>query len=296
MNITKIKAFFYVLIAYIVALLISIVIGFIFKFLHPLLMILIADIAGTIVIFTISTIVKNTSFYDPYWNVIPLIIAFYYLIFPQSVNAYSLRSIIVFTLVLIWSVRLTFNWVRRWNGLKDEDWRYANYRKKMGRNFWFINFTGLQLMPTFLVYLGSIALYPTIFIRAKQFGLFDIVGLVITATAIFVESLADQQLYKFLRNRENPQKVLTSGLWSYSRYPNYFGEILFWWGLYFLALAADLSFYWAIIGPISITILFNIVSIPLMEKRHLERKPNYLTYKEHTSRLILWFPKKKVIT
>ena len=124
MNIIKVKALLFVLISYFGASLMAIAIGFTVRFLHPLLMILIADVAATIVIFTISTIIKNTSLYDPYWNIAPLIIALYYLISPQSGNVRNWRSIIVFTLVLVWSVRLTFNWVRRWNGLKDEDWRY----------------------------------------------------------------------------------------------------------------------------------------------------------------------------
>jgi steroid 5-alpha reductase family enzyme len=293
MNSIKVKALLFVLISYFVASLMAIAIGFTVRFLHPLLMILIADITATIVIFTISTIIKNTSLYDPYWNIAPLIIAFYYLISPQSGNVLNWRSIIIFTLVLVWSVRLTFNWVRRWDGLKDEDWRYANYRKKMGKNFWFINFTGLQFMPTIIVYLGSVSLYATVFIRTEPLGFIDFLAIFITVTAIIIEALADQQLFKHLRNRTDPQKILTKGLWNYSRYPNYFGEILFWWGLYIFTLSADISYYWAIIGPISMTILFNVISIPLMEKRHLERKPNYPIYKERTSRLIFWFPKKK---
>jgi steroid 5-alpha reductase family enzyme len=186
--------------------------------------------------------------------------------------------------------------VRRWDGLKDEDWRYSYYREKMGKNFWIINFVGLQFMPTIVVYLGSLSLFPTILVRSGPFGFIDIIAVVITAAAILIEALADQQLFNFLKNRKDSEEILTSGLWKYSRYPNYLGEIMFWWGLYIFVLAANLSYFWAVIGPISITILFNFVSIPLMEKRHLKRKPNYLSYKKQTSKLIPWIPKKNPIT
>ncbi len=237
---------------------------------------------------------KNTSFYDPYWSVAPLIITLYYLIFPSASNYGNIRSIITSILILIWSIRLTFNWLRQWQGLRHEDWRYDSYRQNMGRKFWIINLLGLQLMPTILVYLGSISLYPIISLSGELFGYIDILALIITVIAILFETIADQQLYIFIKNRENTQEIITKGLWAYSRHPNYFGEILFWWGLYLFALAANVSFFWAIIGPISITILFNTVSIPLMEKRNILRKPEYLNYKKRVSRLIPQIPKKKI--
>jgi steroid 5-alpha reductase family enzyme len=255
-------------------------------------MIFFADLAATIIIYIISSLFKNTSFYDPYWSVAPLVITLFYLVFPQASNYGSLRSIIVSILIFIWSVRLTYNWLRQWQGLKHEDWRYVSYRNKMGRSFWLINLVGLQLMPTILVYLGSISLYPILYLRTVNFWYLDILAIFITVIAIVIETIADQQLNRFTQNRESNQEYIKTGLWRYSRHPNYFGEILFWWGLYIFAIATNISFYWAIIGPISITILFNVVSIPLMEKRNLERKQNYHIYKEKVSRLIPWFPKK----
>lgn len=282
-------AYIVLILSYITAISIAILVGIFFSFLHPLLMILLADLAATIVIFVISTIVKNTSLYDPYWNTAPLIIALYYLLFPQVVNGNIVRVIVVIVLVLVYSIRLTHNWAKQWRGLGHEDWRYTNYRVKMGKKFWIINFFGLQLMPTIMVYMGSISLYPVLSLRTEPFGLLDIFAIIITATAITLEALADQQLYKFRRNRENSQEFITTGLWKYSRHPNYLGEVMFWWGLYIFTLAANVLYFWAIIGPIAMTILFYVVSIPLMEKRNLERKPDYAEYKKTTSKLIPWF-------
>ncbi|MHA2007856.1 MAG: DUF1295 domain-containing protein [Promethearchaeota archaeon] len=277
--------------SYSTALIIAILVGSILSFLHPLVIVLLADLVGTIIIFLISTILKNTSLYDPYWNTVPLLISLYYLLFPQFNIVDNIRYIIVFSLVFIYSVRLTYNWLREWRGLKDEDWRYQLYREKMGKNFWLINLVGLQLMPTIMVYLGSIALYPTISLRTNKIGFIDILAVIITGGGIFLETLADQQSYKFRVKRENAKQIITTGLWHYSRHPNYLGEILFWWGLYLFAIAADFSFYWAIIGPICITILFYVISIPMMENRNLERKPEYKKYREQTSKLIPWFQK-----
>ncbi|NVM43380.1 MAG: DUF1295 domain-containing protein [Candidatus Lokiarchaeota archaeon] len=215
------------------------------------------------------------------------------MLFPQLINRNIVDVIVVFVLVSIYSVRLIHNWVKQWRGLGHEDWRYTNYRLKMGNKFWVINLTGLQLMPTIMVYLGSISLYPVLSLRTSSLGLLDIIAIIVTATAITLEALADQQSYKFRRNRENSQEFITTGLWKFSRHPNYLGEVMFWWGLYIFSLAANILYFWAIIGPIAMTILFYVVSIPPMEKRNLERKPDYPEYKKNTSKLILWFPKKR---
>lgn len=287
------KGYIYCLFSYAIAFFVAVLVGVIFRFLHPLIMIFLADLAATLVIFAISSILKNTSFYDPYWSVAPLIITLYYLIFPSVSNYGNTRSIIVSILIFIWSIRLTFNWLRQWQGLRHEDWRYMNYRQKMGRKFWMINLIGLQLMPTILVYLGSVSLYPILSLSGELFGFIDIIAIIVTVMAILFETIADQQLYVFMKTRENTQVTIVEGLWAYSRHPNYFGEILFWWGIYLFAIAANISFYWAIIGPILITILFNTISIPLMERRNSLRKPDYQDYKKRVSRLIPWFPKKK---
>ena len=84
---------------------------------------------------------------------------------------------------------------------------------------------------------------------------------------------------------------MTRGLWAYSRHPNYFGEIMFWWGIFFFGLAADFHYWWTIIGPVSVTLLFTVISIPLMEKRNLERRPDYAKVRESIPVLIPWFPK-----
>ncbi|MEJ2277460.1 MAG: DUF1295 domain-containing protein [Candidatus Lokiarchaeota archaeon] len=254
-----------------------------------IIFVFLADIIGTFVIFIFSTIFKNASLYDPYWSVIPMIITIFYAFNSDNI---SLISIIVTILILIWSIRLTFNWVQQWKGLSHEDWRYKDLRTENGNKFWIVNLVGIQLMPTILVYLGSLSIYTVFYMSNQNLTILDVIAFIITLSAILIETLADQQLRSFIKHRNSQEKIIKSGLWKYSRHPNYFGEILFWWGLYVFSLSTSFQFWWFIIGPLSITLLFLLVSIPLMEKKNMRTKPSYKEYKEEVSKLIPWFKKK----
>ncbi|MFO7614295.1 MAG: DUF1295 domain-containing protein, partial [Bacteroidales bacterium] len=89
----------------------------------------------------------------------------------------------------------------------------------------------------------------------------------------------------FRKNPAHKGKSITRGLWRYSRHPNYSGEILTWWGLFLFAMATGPSAWWTIIGPVSITLMFIFASIPMIERRHMERRTDYLDYKLSTSML-----------
>ena len=260
---------------------------------HPLLATLIADVAATLVIYIISTIFKNTSLYDPYWSVIPIIIIFYWIISIAPVIGFKSYHIWIMVIVGVWGVRLTYNWVRGWKGLHHEDWRYANYRKNYPKLFWFINLTGLQLMPTLVVYAGCLSLYPAIISPTLEtMNIFFWLGLMICIGAIILEAVADEQLNIF-NDKKREGELLTKGLWATSRHPNYLGEVGFWWGLYFFSLAADFSYWWTIVGPIVVTLLFVAISIPMIEKKMLKKYPTYKIYKKKVSMLIPWFKIKK---
>src|SRR5215510_7429987 len=111
-----------------------------------------ADAAATVVVFGFSVLFDNSSVYDPYWSVAPMVIA-------PSLSCASasavppLRKVLVLVLVLAWGARLTYNWGRNWRGFSHEDWRYVEYRKP-GRPYWLVSFLGFHLLPTIWVYLG----------------------------------------------------------------------------------------------------------------------------------------------
>ena len=150
---------------------------------------------------------------------------------------------------------------------------------------------GFHLFPTIIVFLGCLSLYSALHAGTSPFGILDILAIVVTVSAIWIEAMADRELKTFVLNRKSDEEHITTGLWAYSRHPNYFGEVLFWWGLCIFALAADLAYWWTIVGPICITMLFVFVSVPMMDKHVLVKKPAYAKIMENVSAIVPWFSK-----
>jgi steroid 5-alpha reductase family enzyme len=186
---------------------------------------------------------------------------------------------------------LTWNWAHQWQGIKHEDWRYRDLREKNPLWFWLIELVGIDVMPTVIVFLACLPLYPVLVAGTGHFCVLDMIACIITAGAIAIETIADRQLWQFTRQKTRSGEIMTKGLWAYSRHPNYFGEITFWWGIYLFGLAANAAYWWTIIGPASVTLLFTTVSIPLMEKRNLAGRPGYAAIIKQIPTLIPWFPK-----
>ncbi len=293
----RLKSFIICLITYIVAFGLSFLMGYLLKDSHPLIVVLIADVVGTVVVFIFSFIFRNSSLYDPYWSVAPIPIAVYWFIvsYMQS-EVVSIRQILVLSLIAIWAVRLTFNWIKQWEGLNDEDWRYVRIKHKTGKAYWLVSFLGIHMFPTVLVYLGCLSVYVALLSNGRAFNVFDVLGLIVTGVAILIEAVSDFQLQSFVKKQKTgsgQKKVMSYGLWKYSRHPNYFGEILFWIGLFFFALASSPAHWWAIFGPVSMVLLFTMISIPMMEKHVLKKRSHYKDYINKTSPLIPWIVKKK---
>ena len=271
--------------AYMLALGVAIATGYTFRHLHPIPMLLTADIAATLVVYLFGRIFSNTSFYDAYWSVAPMAVALYW-VFTASPGALVLRQIAVITLIFAWGLRLTWNWARQWQGLKHEDWRYRELRTKTGKWFWLVDMVGIELMPTLVVFLACLSLYPALAVGGHNFGMLDLAAVILTGGAILIEATADEQLRRFSRQTTGSVGVMCRGIWAYSRHPNYLGEVLFWWGLFLFALASDAGYWWTVIGPIAITLLFTLISIPLMEKRNLARRPAYGGYMRNVPALL----------
>jgi len=273
----------------VVYLLALLVVWFIFPMLtisNTMLKILFSDIAATIVIFFFSVVFKNSSVYDPYWSIAPPVIVIYLItVFPQGDH---IRQLIISALVFFWGFRLTYNWLRGWQGFSHQDWRYTKIAVEMGKWYWPVSFLGIHLMPTIFVFLGCLPLWYALSSTAP-FGIFDILAAFITLSAILTEWTADEQLRLFRKN--NPeQSFIRSGIWKFSRHPNYLGEISFWGGLFVFVLSStgisSFTGYWTIVGLISMIVLFNFISIPLMEKRNTTRKPGYAEYMKQVPALL----------
>jgi len=253
------------------------------------LTILYLDIIATVIVFIFSVLFKNSSIYDPYWSVAPPVIATYLVFLNPEGN--SVRQWILLILIFFWGIRLTLNWARGWKGLIHQDWRYTDISIKTGLMYWPVSFLGIHLMPTIFVFLGCLPLWYAL-TAANNIQFLDFLALTITLGAIIIEWMADQQLWIF-RKKAISGQIMNTGLWSVMRHPNYFGEITFWGGMFLFGIAASgVVAAWTGIGFLGMVLLFNFISVPIMNKRNLARRPKYTEYMKITPALWPRWPKK----
>jgi steroid 5-alpha reductase family enzyme len=240
----------------------------------PVLAAFFADLVATLAVFGFSMVFANSSMYDAYWSVAPPVIGLYWASTVPASEAIPSRQAIVLLLVFAWGVRLTWNWARGWPGLHHEDWRYRELRENKRAPYWLISLMGIHYFPTLQVFLGCLPMYPALAVGSHPFGVLDAVAAIVTTFAIALETIADEQLRSF-NNTKQPGEICARGLWAWLRHPNYLGEILFWWGLWLFGIAAAPEWYWSVIGPLAITVMFVVVSIPMLDRRNLARRPGY---------------------
>jgi steroid 5-alpha reductase family enzyme len=289
-DLSRSAAFAVVTVCYVVAGAAALVTALLLRHHHPITVAFVADLVATGVIFALSMLLANSSLYDPYWSVAPPVVAVAWAaVSPADLSTgASARQLVVIALVLIWAVRLTGNWAIGWHGLTQEDWRYIMMRDDThGRlPWWLVSFVGVQLVPTLFVFVGLLPLWPALGAPRHSFNALDVVAIAVTAAALAVETNADNHMRAFARNSDNRGRTIDVGLWSRSRHPNYLGEISFWCGLYLFGLAADPHWWWTIAGPAVMVVLFQTVSIPMMEQRSLKRRPNYADYQARVPKLL----------
>ncbi|MFP4362256.1 MAG: DUF1295 domain-containing protein [Spirochaetia bacterium] len=246
-----------------------------------------ADIAATVVIFICSFIFNNSSLYDPYWSVWPPFMYLYWM----SASSVTLPKVLLLVGVLIWAIRLTANWAAGWQGMGHEDWRYQDFRKQFPKLYWGISFFGIHLFPTIIVFISSVPAYFLFSASGTSTPLtmnfFSILSLLIIILAVGISYTADKQLREF-KQRHSRNAVIQSGLWKYSRHPNYLGEILFWWGIYFYTVSFYPELWYLILCPMVILLLFEFISIPMMENRLKAKNPDYFEVHRNTPRLLIW--------
>jgi steroid 5-alpha reductase family enzyme len=257
---------------------------------HPITVAFDADVAATVVIFALSMVLANSSLYDPYWSVVPPVVAIAWALqTPDGLgDGADVRQVVVVVLVLAWAVRLTGNWMIGWHGLRQEDWRYVDMRATTrGRlPWWLVSFVGIQLVPTLIVFVGMLPLWPALGAPRHGLNWLDVVAIVVTVVSIAIETIADNQMRAFARDPANRGRTINVGLWARSRHPNYLGEIGFWCGLYLFGLAAAPSWWWTIAGPLVMVLLFQSTSIPMMETRSAARRSDYAGYQRAVPRLV----------
>ena len=258
-----------------------IVYNFAMRFFDPLAAFFAADAAATAAVFIFGLIFANASVYDPYWSVAALVLVAAF----AAANPFRAISLFYVIAFAFWGIRLTANWAINWADLSAQDWRYTMLKRKNPRLWLVTDFFGINLMPTAIVFAGLIPAYFAI----RSGGAINAVsaaGLAVALSAAVLQLISDAQMLRFRRDSSNRGKAIQSGLWRYSRHPNYFGEVSFWWGVWIMQAGVLPGMWWTVFAPLIMTSLFVFISIPMMEKKLLETKEGYGEYKKATSMLI----------
>lgn len=237
----------------------------------------------------ISIFIKNVSIVDMFWGFGFVMTNIVYYI---STDIHYLRHYFLLILVFLWGMRLSIYLAKRNIG-KGEDFRYQEFRKNYGeKRYWWISYFQTFLLQGILMWIISLPLLgANYYTNSDSISIFDYIALISFIIGIIFEAGGDFQLSKFKKNPANKGKVLNTGLWKYTRHPNYFGDSAVWWSFAFFSIAAQS--YWTIIGSIVMTLMIIKVSgVALLEKSLKTQKPEYQEYIRKTSSFIPWFPKK----
>lgn len=228
--------------------------------------------------FIISIFKKRNDIADIAWGIGFVILAWSSFFIGET---YSVRSLLVNLLLSIWGFRLAWHIYNRNKG-KAEDYRYLAWRKEWGDWFYFRSYLQVYLLQGIFLYL---IISPVLFINhniGQQLNFLDVLGILVWLTGFSFEVIGDTQLARFISDPNNKGKLLQTGLWKYSRHPNYFGEVTQWWGLWLVACGFA-GGWLSIIGPLTITFLILKVSgVPLLEKKMAENSA-FAEYKKRTS-------------
>lgn len=243
---------------------------------------LLADVVSTVVTFAFSVLLGNASVYDPYWSVQPIVILVSFAIGREL----TVVRLLLLAAVLLWGVRLTANWAYTFGDLTHQDWRYTMLKEKTGAFYPFVNFIGIHLVPTLIVYGCTLpAVYA--FLHEGAWNAGSILFFCLSVGAAALQGVADYQMHRYRKHRTGA--FIRDGLWKYSRHPNYLGEILMWWGIALSVISVFPHAWYLASGALANTVLFLAVSIPMADGRQ-SRKPGYADYKKQTRML---FPFKK---
>ena len=242
------------------------------------LSLLIADAAATAATFIFSVIFKNASVYDPYWSVQPPVILIAFSIGKRL----TLLGVLLIVTVSFWALRLTANWAYTFKGLNHQDWRYTMLKEKTGIFYPFINFVGIHMVPTLVVYA---CILPAVYAIKEELSANppSIIFLCLSVFAAVMQGISDIQMHKFRKSHSG--EFIRTGVWKYSRHPNYLGEILMWWGVGLSVVSASFDAWYFIFGAVLNTLLFLLVSIPMADGRQ-SRKAGFYEYKKQTRMLL----------
>jgi steroid 5-alpha reductase family enzyme len=266
----------------------------IISFRYGILLYVGASLLGVMILmhlfFIIGIVMKNHTFVDTAWGLSFVIVA--HVTFWMQ-KEHTLLHWLVLSMVTIWGLRLFTHILTRTIG-RAEDLRYQAMRKNMQKQ-------KSEVLASYIrVYIlqGFLALFittPIIMINTQvpnALSPWYPLGIVLWLVGFIFEVVSDKQLKAFLSNKQNEGHVMTSGLWKYSRHPNYFGESLLWWGIFVIALTVK-GGWTSFFGPLLLTFLLLKVSGVPPAERLMKNFPGFEAYKNSTNKFIPWFSKGK---
>lgn len=244
--------------------------------LHSLLLI----IVYASVWFVIALYKKRNDVADIAWGPGYVLICIYLFI----TQAFSIVGWLLMLLVTIWALRLSIHIYLR-NRNKPEDYRYRQWREEWGKSFYVRSFLQVFLLQGFLLLIIVSPVMLAAHTSNTLLSGYSYTGLTIWIIGFYFQAVGDYQLMVFLKQRTSPKEIMQTGLWKYTRHPNYFGEMMMWWGIYIIVLPLPGS-GWFVISPLLITYLLLYVSgIPLLEKKY-RGNAAFDAYKKRTSPLL----------
>lgn len=226
----------------------------------------------------------DASVIDSFWGAAIAGLGWYYVMSAGPDGAVAWLALF---LVTAWGGRLSayLTW-RNWG--EPEDFRYRKMREKHGGRFPAVSLVSVFLLQALLAWVVSAPLFQAAVGRGGP-GAVGWIGAGVAVAGLIWEIVADWQLQRFLAERSDEDEVLTGGLWRFSRHPNYFGEFVFWWGM-FLLVASTGGYLWSVVGPLLMSVLLLRVSgVPMLEEK-LEQRPQFRRYAERTNAFFPWFP------
>ncbi|NIO09568.1 MAG: DUF1295 domain-containing protein, partial [Deltaproteobacteria bacterium] len=226
----------------------------------------------TTLTWVVSIFKRDVSIVDGMWPIMLLVAA---LVYSANVDLYTSRSSLILTLVLLWALRLSLHIiVRNWG--EAEDRRYRDIRDKYEPNFALKSLGIIFVFQGLLAWIISMPLWSGLTIPI-EIGTIDILALAFWTVGMTFETVGDWQLARFQADPATRGKVLNTGLWRYTRHPNYFGECVIWWGFYIFAI--PVGGWWTIIAPLLLTyMLLKFSGVSLLEETIVARRPAYQKY------------------
>ncbi len=265
---------------------------------HPLLITAFVVLVYVSIAWAISALLNRADIVDPFWGPGFFVIAVSLAMFAQrlqttsedaAIDALSARPVLLFA-TGVWGLRLGLHLLLRWLGEQHEDRRYAAMRSAGTQHWWFRSLFTVFWLQGVIMWIVSLPVQFAMLSDTTRSGWLLAIGAIVFLIGLFFEAVGDWQLTQFRKSPDSTSKVLNTGLWRYTRHPNYFGDFAVWWGLFLMSVHFEAPI-WTVISPLIMScLLMKFSGVGMLEKDISGRRPGYAEYVRSTSTFLPWFP------